>query len=116
MRFPEPVRMADGDSGPVWARKGRRSSGNPIVGVLITLLALFGAISMVMGIKERSFSAGGAVIDGWVSGAWYGARQLAGQAPEAAEKAADEAEQTAAKAGDALQAGAATAAEEIKKS
>lgn len=117
MRFSEPVRMADdGDHGPVWSRKSRRSRGNPIIGLLVTLLALFGALSMVMGIKERSFSAGGAVIDGWVSGAWKGVRELAGQAPDAAEKAADEAGEAAAKTGDALQAGAATAAEEMKKS
>ena len=117
MRFPEAVRMADdGDHGPVWARRGRRSGGNPIVGLLVTLLALFGAVTLVMGIKERSLSAGGAVMDGWVSGAWNGVRGLAGQAPEAAEKAADEAGEAAAKTGDALEAGAASAAEEMKKS
>lgn len=118
MRFPEPVRMADdGDHGPVWARRGRRSSGgNPIVGLLVTLLALFGAACLVMGIKERSLSAGGAVMDGWVSGAWNGVRGLAGQAPEAAEKAADEAGDAAAKTGDALQAGAEKAADEMKAS
>lgn len=117
MRFPEPVRMADdGDHGPVWARRSRRSSGNPLIGLLVTLLALFGAVTLVMSIKERSISAGGAVMDGWVSGAWNGVRSLAGQAPEAAEKAADEAGVAAAKTGDALQAGARSAADEIKKS
>lgn len=117
MRFPEPVRMADdGDHGPVWARTGRRSGSSPIIGLLVTLLALFGATSLVMGIKERSLSAGGAVMDGWVSGAWNGARSLVGQAPEAAEKAADEAGAAAAKTGDALEAGAEKAADEMKAS
>ena len=55
-------------------------------------------------------------MDGWVSGAWNGVRGLAGQAPEAAEKAADQAGDAAAKTGDALEAGAEKAAEEMKTS
>lgn len=115
MRFPEPVRMADdGEHSPVWARS-KRGGGVPIVGLLITLLALFGALTAVLGIKEKSVGAGGEVIDGWISTGWNGALKMAGQAPEAAEKAADEAGDAADKTGDALQAGAATTAQELKK-
>mgnify|MGYP003636752160 CR=1 FL=1 len=53
MRFSQPVRMADGgEASPVWARS-RKRSGMPIVGLLVTLLALFGALTAVLGIKER---------------------------------------------------------------
>ena len=116
MRFPEPVRMADdGHDGPSWARRSKRGGGVPIVGLLVTLLALFGALTAVLGIKERSVAAGGAMIDGWISTGWNSALKLVGKAPEAAEKAADEAGDAAEKTGDALQAGDATTAEELKK-
>lgn len=116
MRFPEPVRMADdGEHSPVWARSKRRGGGMPIVGLLVTLLALFGALTAVLGIKERSVGAGGDMIDGWISTGWNSALKLVGKAPEAAEKAADEAGEAADKTGDALQAGAATTAQELKK-
>ena len=116
MRFPQPVRMSD-DAGPspVWARTSKRRGGVPIVGLLVTLLALFGALTAVLGIKERSVGAGGDMIDGWISTGWNSALGLVGKAPEAAEKAADEAGDAADKTGDALQAGAATTAAELKK-
>ena len=115
MRFPEPVRMADdGAASPVWARKSKRG-GVPIIGLLVTLLALFGALTAVLGIKEQSVAAGGAMIDGWISTGWNGALKLAGKAPEVADKAAEEAGEAADKTGDALQAGAASTAEELKK-
>ena len=91
MRFSQPVRMADGDGSPVWARS-RKRGGIPIVGLLVTLLALFGALTAVLGIKEQSLAAGGAADD-----------------------AAAEAGAAAAKAGDALQAGAETTANEMKR-
>lgn len=117
MRFPEPIRMADdGDAGPVWARSKRRGGGMPIVGLLVTLLALFGALTTVLAIKDRSVAAAGATIDGWISAGWNGALGLVGKAPEAAEKAAEEAGEAAGKTGDALQAGAEKTAEELKKS
>jgi hypothetical protein len=110
----------DGDHGghtahnPVWARSRRRSGGNPLVGILVTLLALFGAATAVLAIKERSIAAGGAVLDGWMAKGWSGVKSLAGQAPEAAETAAGEAGEAAAKTGDALQAGAEKTAQEMK--
>lgn len=115
MRFSQPVHMADGDSSPVWARSKRRSGGASPIGFVVTLLALFGVLSAVLGIKERSMAEGGAIIDGWISSAWTSARSLAGQAPEAGEEAADKVGETAAKTGDALQAGAEKTADELKK-
>jgi len=115
MRFSQPVRMADGgETSPVWARS-RKRSGVPIVGLLVTLLALFGALTAVLGIKEQSLAAGGAVVDGWISGSWDAAKGLIGKAPAAADDAAAEAGAVASKAGDALQAGAETTANEMKK-
>ncbi|CAN5410776.1 hypothetical protein BH10PSE2_BH10PSE2_29230 [soil metagenome] len=118
MRFPEVVRNAD-DTGhsPVWARSKRKrggAGGSAFVGFLVTLLALFGALTAVLAIKERSVSAGGAVIDGWISTGWTSARAAMGQAPAAAEKAADKAGNAAAKTGDALKAGASETADQMK--
>lgn len=115
MQFSQPVRMADGgEASPVWARS-RKRGGVPIVGLLVTLLALFGALTAVLGIKEQSLAAGGAVVDGWISTGWDSAKGLVGKAPAAADDAAAEAGAVAAKAGDALQAGAETTANEMKK-
>ena len=112
MRFSEPVRMADdGDHSPVWAR-GKRRRGNPLVGLLVTILALFGVLTAVLGVMEKSLSGGGAVMDGWISKANATVR---GEAPKVADQAGDVAGAAAAKAGDAAQAGAAAASEELKK-
>ncbi len=112
MRFSEPVRMADdGDHSPVWARPKRRR-GNPVVSVLVTLLAVFGVLTAGLGIKEKSLAGGGAIMDGWIAAAMSKVR---GEAPRVAEDAADAAGAAADKAGDAAQAGAAAAAEELKK-
>jgi hypothetical protein len=114
MRFPEPVRDSDGHSSPVWARKKRRGGGaGGLVGLLVTLLALFGALTAALGIKERSLAEGGALMDGWITAGVNAARELAGQAPEAAEAAAETAGEAAETTGDALEAGAATTAEEL---
>ncbi len=107
--------MADDEHAPVWARTKRRRGGNPVVSFLVTLLALFGALTAVLGVKEQSVAEGGAMIDGWISAGWDGAKRLAGQAPEAAEDAAVAAGDAAEKTGDALQAGAAETAQELKK-
>ena len=112
MRFSEPVRMADdGEHSPVWARTKRRS-GNPIVGVIVTLLALFGVLTAVLGIKEQSLAEGGAMMDGWIT---KGMSTVRGEAPQVAEEAVDAAGAAAEKAGDAAQAGAAAASDEMKK-
>ncbi len=116
MRFPEPVRMADDNASPVWARSKRRSGGGGgFVGLLVTLLALFGVLTAVLGVKEKSLAEGGAIMDGWITAGVAQARKLAGQAPEAAEVAAEKAGDAAEKTGDALEAGAATTAEELKR-
>jgi len=96
MRFPEPVRMADdAGEGPVWARtSGRRrgGGGGAIFGLLVFVLALFGALMIGLGVKERSVAEAGAMVDGWVSTGWSKAKALVGQGEAAAEAAAVEAE------------------------
>lgn len=108
MRFPQPVRDSDGHSSPVWARKKRRGAGaGGLVGFVVTLLALFGALTAALGIKEQSLAEGGAMMDGWITAGVNAARELAGQTPEAGE-AAEAAAETAGEA--AATAAAATAA------
>ena len=112
MRFSEPVRMADaGDHSPVWARSKRRR-GNPLLGVGVTLLALFGVLTAALGVKEKSLADGGALMDGWIS---KGVSTVRGEAPKVADQAGEAAGAAAAKAGDAAQAGAAAASDELKK-
>lgn len=52
---------------PVWARRRKRSNINPLLNMLIVILALFGA--MVIGVSARmgSVEKGGAVIDQWIA-------------------------------------------------
>ena len=117
MRFPEVVRMAEGDPGPVWARSKRRR-GNPLgglVGLIVTLLALFGALTFGLSIKEHSVAGAGAMIDGWIMVGKNEVMKAIGKAPEAAEVAADKAGDAAHSTGDALQAGAAETADTLKK-
>ena len=112
MRFSEPVRMADdGEHSPVWARS-RRRRGNPLVGIIVTLLALFGVLTAVLGVKEQSLAEGGAVMDGWIT---KGVSTVRGEAPRVADEAAEAAAVAAGKAGDAAQAGAAAASDELKR-
>ena len=102
----------DGDHSPVWNRTKRRRGGNPLVGVLVTLLAVFGVLTAALGIKEKSLAKGGAIMDGWIAS---GVSTVRGEAPKVADQAADAAGAAAEKAGDAAQAGAAAASEELKK-
>jgi len=116
MRFNQITHMADdGHSGPVWARKSRRSGGgmSGIFGLIVILLAVFGALTVALGIKEQSLAEGGAVLDGWVTKVVDGAKGLVGQAPEAAEAVAEDAGDLAEKTGDALEAGAEKTADEL---
>lgn len=116
MKFSQPVRMADDDGGtPSWARPKRRRGGSPVINFFVTLLALFGALTAVLGVKEQSVAEGGVIIDSWISAGWQGARRLAGQAPEAAEAAADKAGAAVARTGDALQPGPAPTTPDAKK-
>ena len=117
MRFPEAVRNSDDTiHSPVWARnKRRRGRGaSSIVGLLVTLLSLFGALTAVMAIKERSIEAGGAVIDGWIVASVQKVRTLVGKAPAVGAKVADKAGNAVEHTGDAIQAGAAETADQMK--
>lgn len=108
MRFSEPVRMADdGEHSPVWARSKRRSRGNPVIGLIVTLLALFGVLTAVLGVKEQSLAEGGAIMDGWVT---KGVSMVRGGAPAVADGAAA----AASEAGEAAEAGAATVSDQMK--
>ncbi len=84
------------------------------MGLIVTLLALFGVLTAVLGVKEQSLAEGGAMMDGWITAGVDQGRKLIGQAPEAAEVAADKAGAAAEKTGDALEAGAATTAEKLQ--
>lgn len=101
----------DAEHSPVWARSKRRG-GNPFIGLIVTLLALFGVLTAVLGIKERSLAEGGAMMDGWIS---QGVATVRGKAPEAADQAATATAAAAEKAGNAAQAGAAAASDSLKK-
>jgi hypothetical protein len=81
---------------------------------VVTLLALFGALTAVMAIKERSIAAGGAVIDAWISAGADAVRQAIGRAPAAGAVAADKAGNAVEKTGDALKAGAAETSDQMK--
>ncbi len=111
--------MADGDNHgdvrPAWERRSRRSGSNPVVGLLVTLLALFGALTLGLSIAERSVAEAGGRIDGWISAGWNAVRGV--DVEDAAEAAGDAAQATgeaAAEAGDAVEAGAEAASEELK--
>lgn len=60
MSVPEPTSGV-----PVWARK-RRRQGNPLVGLVLVPLALFGAATAGLALHDKSFAAAGARMDGWV--------------------------------------------------
>jgi hypothetical protein len=109
--------MNDHSEGPVWSRPKRssRGSGNPVVGFLVTLLALFGALTAVMGVKERSVGEGGAIIDGWISSGWNRVRSLGGKADDAAVGAAETTGQAMQAAGQRVEKGADRAVDDLKK-
>lgn len=119
MRFSEPMRMAEGGEGPVWSRQSRRSGGSPIVGLTVTVLALFGALTIGLAIAERSVAKAGARIDGWIAPVAEQIGKLTGQAAEktgaAGEKAAADVGKAAQDTGGAVKAGVDKTAEELKK-
>ena len=119
MHFPEPVRMPDDHAGPVWARARKRPAGGGgggFVGLLVTLLALFGVLTGVLGVKERSLAEGGAIMDGWIVVGVAAAQRLAGQVSQAVGATSGRAGEASAGTGDALDAGAATTADTRKAS
>jgi len=112
MRFSEIARMADdGGSGPVWASK-RRRGGNPVMGFVVAMLALFGAVTLGLSIVDRSVAEAGARMDGWIAKGW---NTVTGKTEEAVDAVPVAADKVAEKTGDALEAGAAKTAEELRK-
>ncbi|MBU4436369.1 MAG: hypothetical protein KKC14_18360 [Alphaproteobacteria bacterium] len=61
MSTPEPTSGV-----PVWARK-RRKPGNPLVGWVLVPLALFGAATAGLAVRDKSFAGAGTRMDGWVA-------------------------------------------------
>lgn len=95
----------------MWARKRHRGSANPIIALLVTLLAVFGALVAVLAVKERSIAEGGAIVDGWIA---KGVAMVREQAPQAAADATETAGDAAQAAGDNIQASANQTAEKLK--
>jgi len=91
-----------GGVSPVWERRGRRSGSNPFVGLIVTLLALFGALTAGLAIAERSVGGAGDRIDGWIAAGMDMVRGAT--ADDAAEAAGDAAEATGEAAGQAADA------------
>jgi hypothetical protein len=52
---------------PVWARRRKRSGVPPLIGFVIVLLALFGAVVIGTSLRMGSVEKGGAVIDRWIA-------------------------------------------------
>lgn len=51
---------------PVWAKRRKRSGMNPLLNILIVLLALFGGVVAGVSLRMGSVEKGGAVIDQWI--------------------------------------------------
>lgn len=106
-----------GGGSPVWERRGRRGGGgsNPLVGLIVTLLALFGALTAGLGIAKQSVAEGGEQIDAWITSGWDMVRGVdAEDVADAAGEAAAATGEAAETAGDAVEAGADAASEELK--
>ena len=77
---------ASGGHDPVWTRSRRRSGGNPLIGLIVTLLALFGALTLGLAVREGSVARAGAVIDTWSASGWTTALRMVGKAPDPVER------------------------------
>jgi hypothetical protein len=51
---------------PVWAKRRKRSGLNPLLNLILILLALFGAIVIGVSLRMGSVEKGGVVIDYWL--------------------------------------------------
>lgn len=104
MRFPKAAHMPDdGGEAPVWARRSSKGSGgNPLVGLIVTILTLVGVLTIGLAIWQKSFAAGGAKIDEWIAPVVNQVKAWTGKAEEkveaGAEQAADAAQPPAAPA------------------
>jgi hypothetical protein len=51
---------------PVWAKRRKRSGMNPLLNLIIVLLAAFGAMVVGVSLRMGSVEKGGMVIDHWL--------------------------------------------------
>lgn len=93
MRFPKAAHMPDdGGEAPVWARRSSKGSGgNPLVGLIVTILTLIGVLTIGLAIWQKSFAAGGAKIDEWIAPVVNQVKAWTGKAEEKAEASAGQA-------------------------
>lgn len=93
MRFPKAAHMPDdGGEAPVWARRASKGGGgNPLVGLIVTILALTGALTIGLAIWQKSFAAAGATIDGWIAPAVNQVKAWTGQGGDKADDAGESA-------------------------
>lgn len=84
MRFFTLTRAAAGAEGPIWSRprkRKRKFSAAPLVNTVLALLALIGALTLVLSIRERSVEAAGRTMDGWIATVWSEGQTLIGRTP-----------------------------------
>lgn len=52
---------------PVWARRRKSSGPHPLLGLIIVLLAVFGAVVIGLSMRLGSVAEAGAMIDQWIA-------------------------------------------------
>jgi hypothetical protein len=84
MRFSTLTRASTGAEGPIWSRprkRKRRVSAASLVNTLLVLLALIGALTLVLSIRAGSVETAGRTMDGWIATAWAHGQALIGRTP-----------------------------------
>jgi hypothetical protein len=83
MRFSTLTRASAGAEGPIWSRprKRKRRVSASLVNTLLVLLALIGALTLVLSIRAGSVETAGRTMDGWIATAWAHGQALIGRTP-----------------------------------
>ena len=84
MRFSTLTRASAGAEGPIWSRprkRKRRVSAASLVNTLLVLLALIGALTLVLSIRAGSVETAGRTMDGWTATAWAHGQALIDRTP-----------------------------------
>ena len=58
-----------------------KASAAPLVNLLVTLLALIGALTLVLSIRAGSVETAGRTMDGWIATAWAHGQALIDRTP-----------------------------------